>query len=686
MQISGYEYEIDYIREYHTGQGINIDSVIDMESHRIRNLANPIESADAVTLEYGVSTFASKAADNIFTGQNQFNGLTVLNEVQSGSADGIRINTSDGNHFISIGTDGDSPSSVMNTLLINTPTSLGSPGGSIVDILVEDTYSYNHGIRIEGDSAGQNTSWIHLYDYDSKHRVKYDYIGASGDHTVQHIDHSEAIKEYAKYSSTAGETYKVIGGDAADRMGTALLTVNGVLGAATQVNTPIVHAVSSTGLELCGSGGTPCLTLGAGGGTNATFSNGVNIAGQLSVDTISPTERVHIDDGYFLVTGTHGSSSTLTASGAGTRCIFYPRKSAFRAGFVNNTQWDNGNIGEYSTAMGARTIASGYSSTAMGRSTTASGNYSTAIGYITAASGIFSTAMGRSTTASGVAATAMGYETTASGDYSTAMGDSTQALADYSTAMGYATTVTVDAVYGTAMGFDTVVSGDYATAMGYETTASAFVATAMGRETIATGSQSTAMGYLTVASGDQSTAMGILTEASEYASTAMGYETTASGNSSTAMGRRATASGAYSFAINLSDTAGPSVGANTFRISNASSIGGNLAWTNHSDRRLKKDINSLTSGLDKVKQLQGVSFKWRDEKISKRTNLGLIAQDVEQIVPEAVHYDRENDTYSVEYTALVPVLIEAIKEQNDIINTLKNDIDTLKDIMMSKIN
>ncbi|MDI6603347.1 MAG: hypothetical protein QME57_04580, partial [Patescibacteria group bacterium] len=77
--------------------------------------------------------------------------------------------------------------------------------------------------------------------------------------------------------------------------------------------------------------------------------------------------------------------------------------------------------GDYSTAMGYKTIASGYYSTAMGSNTTASGQYSTAMGYYTTASGYSSTAMGFGTTASGHTSTAMGRGIEARGAYSVAI-------------------------------------------------------------------------------------------------------------------------------------------------------------------------------------------------------------------------------------------------------------------------
>ena len=135
--------------------------------------------------------------------------------------------------------------------------------------------------------------------------------------------------------------------------------------------------------------------------------------------------------------------------------------------------------GDYSTAMGRSTTASGYYSTAMGWSTTASGRISTVMGYSTEAIGDYSTAMGYYTEAIGDYSTAMGRYSSASGDYSTAMGLSTTASGGGSTAMGRSTTASGD--YSTAMGFYTTASGGGSTAMGYGTTASGNNSTVVGR-------------------------------------------------------------------------------------------------------------------------------------------------------------------------------------------------------------
>jgi hypothetical protein len=91
-------------------------------------------------------------------------------------------------------------------------------------------------------------------------------------------------------------------------------------------------------------------------------------------------------------------------------------------------------------------------------------------------------------------------------------------------------------------------------------------------------------------------------------------------------------------------------------------------WNNVSDGRLKKDVTPVINGLDKIKQLNGITFNWDktlrpDLNVDDKNHLGLIAQDVEAILPQVVTTgDDEFGTKTIAYSDIVPVLIEAIKE------------------------
>ncbi len=159
---------------------------------------------------------------------------------------------------------------------------------------------------------------------------------------------------------------------------------------------------------------------------------------KVGIGTSDPEFKLSLaDDGGVLAKGTYGSGATLSGTGLGTCLIWYPKKAAFRAGFAYSTQWDDANIGNYSTCFGHDTKATGDNSLASGFTTVASGNNSTALGAGTTASGLNSTAFGGGgTTASGAGSVAMGENTHAVGHNSTAMGAVTTATAYWSVAMG----------------------------------------------------------------------------------------------------------------------------------------------------------------------------------------------------------------------------------------------------------
>ncbi len=93
-----------------------------------------------------------------------------------------------------------------------------------------------------------------------------------------------------------------------------------------------------------------------------------------------------------------------------------------------------------------------------------------------------------------------------------------------------------------------------------------------------------------------------------------------------------------------------------------------------SDKNYKKNIITVDNALNKVEQLRGVSFNWKE---NQKPSLGVIAQEVEKILPELVS---QGDIKSVNYNGIIGVLIEAIKEQQIQINGLKDMIINNKEL------
>lgn len=89
-----------------------------------------------------------------------------------------------------------------------------------------------------------------------------------------------------------------------------------------------------------------------------------------------------------------------------------------------------------------------------------------------------------------------------------------------------------------------------------------------------------------------------------------------------------------------------------------------------SSARYKENIKPFFSGLNIVKRLNPITYDWIE---SKETDLGLIAEDVEKVEPLLVTYNHKGETQGVKYDQISVVLINAIKEQQDKIETLENN-------------
>ncbi len=101
-----------------------------------------------------------------------------------------------------------------------------------------------------------------------------------------------------------------------------------------------------------------------------------------------------------------------------------------------------------------------------------------------------------------------------------------------------------------------------------------------------------------------------------------------------------------------------------------------------SDIRWKKDISTVQNALAKVLEMRGVNYNWKTQEFPEKNfesdlQLGLIAQEVEKVIPEVVDTD-DNGFKSVEYSKLVALLLEAIKDQQKQISKQEADIAALK--------
>jgi hypothetical protein len=102
------------------------------------------------------------------------------------------------------------------------------------------------------------------------------------------------------------------------------------------------------------------------------------------------------------------------------------------------------------------------------------------------------------------------------------------------------------------------------------------------------------------------------------------------------------------------------------------SSGGSLTSTNPSDKRLKKNIKSISYGLSDIMKLRPVSYDWETDNINQGIQFGFIAQEVQEIMPEAIKEFGEDVKYlGLEKDAIYATLVKAIQEQQAQILELK---------------
>lgn len=262
--------------------------------------------------------------------------------------------------------------------------------------------------------------------------------------------------------------------------------------------------------------------------------------------------------------------------------------------------------------------------------------------------------------ATGTNSLASGLNTTASGTCSTAMGSHT----------------TASGIESIAMGFTSTASASNSMAIGTGSTASAYNSMAMGFGTQANGMYSTAMGVKTQANGRNSTAMGNNTKARDYCSFVIGQYNDAL--SSVTSGGSEIAYNANNIAFVIGNgTAFAKSDAFKVKFNGDTTVSNNLTVSGDvvisSDARLKANIVSLGSTLSKLLLIDGKTYTM---KKNSKQKIGVLAQDIQKVFPELVSKD-ENEMLAVNYQGLVPVLINALKEQHTKISRLEHLVNKL---------
>ncbi|HAU98972.1 MAG TPA: hypothetical protein DCW55_01935, partial [Candidatus Pacebacteria bacterium] len=144
-----------------------------------------------------------------------------------------------------------------------------------------------------------------------------------------------------------------------------------------------------------------------------------------------------------------------------------------------------------------------------------------------------------------------------------------------------------------------------------------------------------------------------------YANAGINYFNGNVGIGTTAPGYKLEASAGSGKGIHVVSTSSTALETLYCESSGTNGCGGNRAWYNSSDARLKHDVATITNPLEKIEALRGVTYKWND---SNESDMGFIAQEVLQVVPEVVGQDA-NGMYGLRTTQLIGLLVEGAKAQ-----------------------
>ena len=343
---------------------------------------------------------------------------------------------------------------------------------------------------------------------------------------------------------------------------------------------------------------------------------------KIGIGTSSPTKKFQaaIEDDVFLVSGSYDPGVSRSIN-TGTRMGFLGNKAAFRAGSFGNDELNHDQIGSYSMAIGRNTKARGDFSISLGNNSKATAKHAFAVGEGNNATASYSIAMGNQNEAASNSSVAIGKDCEAGKTRVTpsyAFGNKAKANADSSFAMGIGTEV--ESKSEVAIGQFNVSYQSFASSVSTWHSNDLLFSIGNGR-------------------GDsyRSNALVILK------------------NGNVGIGN-----------FNKSNTPGHSLTVGTGPSDTATIVANDL-YT-RSDKRWKENLSPVNNAMSKVKKINGHYFYWKEGADNRQ--FGVMAQDVENVLPEIVNTG--DDGYkSLDYSKLTPLLIEAVKEQNKTVDSLK---------------
>lgn len=454
-------------------------------------------------------------------------------------------------------------------------------------------------------------------------------------------------------------------------------------------------------------------------------------AQHVGIGTSDPKALLHVADSAVLFSNEAVNFPNPMPSppqeGRGIRMMWYPEKAAFRVGAIDDgsllngfsngypvTAWNKDSIGLFSLAGGYNTRAKGISSIALGNSSLSSGSNAAALGFYTTANGENALALGNYTSALGDGSVSAGYFTNAAGAYATALGFETIANAYSSLVIG---TYNVPLISQSTNSFiDTDPLLVLGNGINYLNRSNALVVLKNGnagfnvnapKAKISIAQNGTELSGTAFGSMFRSNAGSLNTivtsqialanfgflAGNNHASLGLRAYRNASGNdwTSTALllqydvDNNIQASGSTGF---LALAANGNVGIGTATPTQKLQVVGNILANNvsvPSDLRYKINVETVPHALESLLQLRGARYEYNQTTFPEMhfnggKQLGLIAQEVEKVFPSLVSTNADG-MKSVNYTGLIPVLLEGMKSQQEQINILQKQLEEVRELL-----
>lgn len=421
----------------------------------------------------------------------------------------------------------------------------------------------------------------------------------------------------------------------------------------------------------------------------------------VGIGTTSPAARLHVADSAVLFTGPHPVNETTAAinppvTGTGNRFMWYPARSAVRAGTVIGSSWDRDNIGLYSLAAGLSTAAKGDFSVSLGAYSTAAGTGSVTFGRDNITEKNYGLALGYGVQVKGASGIGLGNTIDAGGNYAVAIGRGivTSGSISHTVLGSYNALVTPEDTEGNQwVNEDPLFS--IGNGIGPNTRSTALNMLKNGNTGLGVLHPKTRLhvnGSITIGNQEAVPAANlhvegtILSRRNSYTGSGnLLLEEMDTNDGSRITFRSNSLPGAYWDMYGKTNTANSAAYVGLYY----SGVGGNNmvlygngnVWfrgnvSNSSDARLKKDISPIRNAAQKIAQVSGYHYRWKDEQAGTQLQTGVLAQEVEKVMPELVTTDI-NGNKAVNYISLLPYLLEVVKEQQVKLEALEKKIEAL---------